>query len=167
MSLSNIKVGLVAFSGASGPTMNADFDYFHLTAPAITTTVNDNVVGTGDNQFEYAGSGWLYGSDPRCNAGDNHWSGTAGDYVQIRFNGTNIKYHGAMDTCHGILAWSIDGGAETTVDCYSSTRQDDVVLVDSGTLSSGQHTLKVRVTGMKNASSSNYYVTTDRVDITS
>lgn len=133
-----------------------------------TTTVNDTVTGTGNNQFDYAVGTWGYSSDlPACYNGDNHWSNGANNYYLVRFNGTRIKLYGSKASNCGIGAYSIDGGSETNIDLYSASRQDGIVVFDSGTLASGAHTLKARVTGTKNAGASDCYITADRVDIIS
>jgi len=59
----------------------------------------------------------------------------------------------------------LDGGAETTVDLYATARTYNVLVWSSGALAAGRHTLKLRVTGTKNASSTGYYVGPDRADI--
>jgi len=130
-----------------------------------TVTVNDSVTGTGLNEFEYVGN-WSVGTGADKYEGDDHYSSTTDDYFQVRFDGTQIALYGAQAAWHGIAAVSIDGGPETEVDYYSSTRQDDVLLWTSDTLAAGEHTLKVRVTGTHNASSSGNTVTADRVVIT-
>jgi len=128
-------------------------------------TVNDSATGAGNNQFEYVGS-WNYGAEANAYMKDNHWSLSPDAFFQVRFNGTQIKLYGAKAPTHGIAAVSIDGGAETFVDYYAATRTDDTLLYTSQALADGQHTLRVRVTGAKNSSSSNYFITTDRVDVT-
>lgn len=127
-------------------------------------SINDNVTGTGLNQFEYVGN-WNYAKESGLYNGDNHWSSTADAYFQVRFSGTQIKLYGSKAPFAGIAAISIDGGPERKVDFYSSKRRDNVLLYSSGTLPNGQHTLKVRVTGTKNKKSTNYYVIADRVDV--
>ena len=42
---------------------------------------------------------------------------------------------------------------------------DDVFLFATPTLANGTHTLRVRVTGLKNAESSGYNVPADRIDV--
>ena len=126
--------------------------------------INDNTTGTGTNQFDYA-SPWGYGSQPGAWADDNHWSGTTNDYVRVRFNGTKVDLYGAKAANHGIAAVSVDGGPETLVDFYRASRLDNLLMWSSPTLSSGAHTLAVRVTGTKNAFSTGVYIPADRVDI--
>ncbi|WP_261305095.1 hypothetical protein [Paenibacillus andongensis] len=118
---------------------------------ATLSSVEDTVTGTSNNQFQYSGS-WTTGT-----SGD-HYSSSANNYFQIPFNGTEIKWVGSADTNQGQAAVSIDNGPETIVDTYLSNRTTGVTLYHSGVLSSGQHTLKVRVTGTKSSASTNYYV---------
>jgi len=127
-------------------------------------SINDNVTGTGLNQFEYVGN-WTYATESGLHNGDNHWSSTADAYFQVRFSGTQVKLYGSKTPFGGIAAVSVDGGPEKKVDFYSSKRKDNVLLYNSGTLPNGQHILKVRVTGTKNKNSTNYYVIADRVDV--
>jgi hypothetical protein len=76
----------------------------------------------------------------------------------VPFSGRQVKVYAAKAPNHGIAAFSIDGGAETNVDLYRSSRLDQVLLWTSPVLAPGTHTLKVRVTGTKNARSSGVYV---------
>lgn len=133
------------------------------------TTIDDAVEGTGGNQFNYVGTGWYHCSNCGANLYDqtNSWDNTTNDYVTVSFTGTQIKFYGVQDTLHGIGAVSIDGGTETDIDFYSPTRSGDVLLWTSPTLAAGDHIFKLRVTGAKNANSTNYYAVPDRVDILS
>jgi len=132
--------------------------------PSSVISVNDNTTGTGQEQFEYVGT-WSYGNQSGAYQGDNHWSNALNAYYQVRFTGAQIKLYMAKDPAHGIAGVSIDGGTESNVDLYASTRADQVLVWTSPVLAAGSHTLKVRVTGNKNASSSNTFVIGDRVDI--
>lgn len=159
------NIYLVLYSKKSGVELFRETNIVFTVGGSSTQTVNDNTTGTGNNQFEFVGSGWSYGLDNRCYSGDDHWSSTANDYCQVRFNGAKIQWLGAKAPEHGIMAVSIDGGSETVIDCYQPSRQDQVVLYDSGTLNAGQHTLKVRVTGTRNANATNGWINADEVII--
>lgn len=124
---------------------------------AAVNTINDSSVGTSLNQYEFVGS-WTSGADAPAYGGDEHYSNAVGAYYQVRFSGTQVKVYTTVDPAHGKSAISIDGGAETEVDNYAATRAYNVLIYTSPTLSDGPHTLKVRVTGTKNAASSNTYV---------
>ncbi|MBN2536448.1 MAG: hypothetical protein JXB88_26425 [Spirochaetales bacterium] len=130
------------------------------------TTINDNTTGTGVNQFEYTGS-WDYGSQTGAYNNDNHWNSDANEYYQVRFNGTRIEVYGAIASNHGIAAHSIDGGNETMVDYYSSSRVEQALVYTSPVLPAGNHILKVRVTGTKNSSSSGASIPADMVRVIS
>ena len=97
--------------------------------------------------------------------GSNSWDDVTGDSVTVRFSGTQVRLYGVLDPQHGIGAVSIDGGAETTVDFYSPTRAGNQVLWSSPVLPAGRHALTLRVTGTRNAASSDTFVVPDRVDI--
>jgi hypothetical protein len=132
-------------------------------------------MGTGLNQFNYVGSGWQHGTEcpgPNCRGtppydNTNSWSTEVNDYVTVSFSGVQIKFYGIIDVPHGIGAASIDGGPETMVDFYSSTREGNQLLWTSPMLPAGTHTFKMRVTGNKNPNASNTAVVVDRVDILS
>jgi mannan endo-1,4-beta-mannosidase len=97
----------------------------------------------------------------------NSWDATTNDFATVAFNGTQIKLYAVKDTQSGIGAFSIDAGAETNVDLYSATRVGNQLVWTSPVLPAGNHTFKLRVTGTKNASSTNSFVVVDRVDISS
>jgi len=83
----------------------------------------------------------------------------------LSFVGTGVTLHAVTDSSHGIAAVSIDGGAETMVDEYSASRIGDVPVWTSPRLSSGTHTIRVRVTGTKQSASTNDWVTVDRFEV--
>jgi hypothetical protein len=99
-------------------------------------------------------------------AGTNSYSNTAGDTATLSFTGTGVTLHAVTAPNHGIAAVSVDGGAETQVDEYATARTGDVAVWTSPTLSSGTHTVKVRVTGTQRSAATGDYVTVDRFEIT-
>jgi lysophospholipase L1-like esterase len=124
------------------------------------------VVTKNDNQFSYDNTAnWPSGWQTGAWQNDNHWSSVANASYQVSFNGTQVKWFGGKASSHGIAAVSVDNGTETLVDTYAATRADGVPLWTSPVLSAGNHTLKVRATGQKNANASNTFVTGDRVDV--
>jgi O-glycosyl hydrolase len=127
--------------------------------------LNDTMVGSGLNQFSFQGD-WKYsGTQSGAYTDDNQWSGAAGDYYQVRFNGTRVQIYGALDPCHGIAAVSLDRGPETDVDFYAAGRQDQALVYTSPELPGGEHVLTVRVTGRRNSSASGVTIPVDRVDV--
>jgi hypothetical protein len=130
-------------------------------------TFNDTSTGTGQNQFEYVGT-WNVTTGLAGNyLDDDHHSQATNDYYNFDFTGTQVKVYSQKSGMMGIIAYSIDGGAETNVDQYNSTTSYNTLVYTSPMLTNASHTLKVRVTGTKNASSTKYYAVADRVVITS
>jgi len=141
-----------------------------ILAHAATTTtliVNDNTIGTDVNQWQYAGTNWAYYTgDSNKYQGDDHSSSAAGDTATLKFNGISAAYYGAKSPQAGIVGISIDGGTESMVDLYSATRLDNTLLYTSPALASGDHTMKIRLTGNKNASAVGAAAAVDRAIVT-
>jgi hypothetical protein len=164
-----------AGSGGTGGSGQAGSGGSSEDAGAVTT-VDDSVVGAGPNQFEYVGN-WKMCPNTTCTTATtpelymktNHWAGGAdaganNETVTFSFTGTRIYFYGVTDTRYGIGMASIDNGTEATVDFYATARAGNQLLWTSPVLASGPHTFKLRVTGMKNASSTDSTITVDRVD---
>jgi lysophospholipase L1-like esterase len=124
------------------------------------------VTSVNDTQFRYdSAANWPAGWQQGAWQNDNHWSGVANASYEVPFNGTQAHLYGGRAPWHGVAAVSVDGGPEVQVDTYGETRSDGAWLWSSPVLSPGPHTLKVRVTGLKNAKASGSYITADRVDV--
>ncbi len=117
-----------------------------------------------DNTFSYTGA-WNVSTGGAQFSSDDHYSAAAGAYFTISFSGTRLALYGTKDAHHGIGAVSIDNGAESNIDYYAAARQDQALLYTTPVLSSGSHTVKVRVTGSKNAASTGFVVTADMAEI--
>jgi O-glycosyl hydrolase len=128
----------------------------------IGTTINDNVNGTGYNQFQYSDSWSYYNGQNGAYSNDVHYSNTTDSYYNVKFNGNRIKLYGTFAPDSGIVAISIDGGEETKVDLYSAARKDNALMYTSPLLDSKEHMIKVRVTGNKNDASTGTFVIADR-----
>jgi len=127
--------------------------------------LNDTAQTAGPNRFEFVGDWAFKGREPLAFTRDNHWGWRNDDCYLVRFRGTQAKLYAARDKSDGLAAFSVDGGPETVVDLYSPTRQDQALLYASPRLPVGDHVVKVRVTGEKNAEASQPVVPADRADI--
>jgi cellulase (glycosyl hydrolase family 5) len=132
-----------------------------VSSPA--STINDNTIGTGPNQFQYTGS-WSYttGSSGKFQ-GDDHFSATAGATARITVTGTRIALYGSKAPWHGMASLSIDNAPAVTVDYYATARQDNVVVYTSPSLTAGSHSVAVTATGTRNPAATDAVVTVDRV----
>lgn len=177
LSAGDTKVHFINTDGWVIPSPSTDFfDYLHPSDAGHVKIMNrlapilqpylSGATPVNDTQFSFDNTAnWPYGAQTGAYQGDNHWSNTASASYQVPFSGTQVKLYGGRAPWHGIAAVSIDGGAETNVDTYAATRADGVLLWSSPVLVAGTHSMKVRVTGMKNANSANTYLTADRADI--
>lgn len=164
-SLGSTSVGSGSFSYSVPSDSVTTFVIQGTSYQPTATTVNDNTTGTGMNQFNYSGS-WTYNaSQPGAYDADNHWSSTTSNYYTFEFSGQQARVYASMATNGGIAAFSVDSGAETYFDTYASTRADNLFLFATPTLGNGIHTLKVRVSGLKNPASTGYNVAADRIDV--
>jgi hypothetical protein len=147
--------GAFEFEGAAPPPP----------VPATMTSLNDSSIGTALNQFSYSGT-WRHASGAGKYQNDDHYSNSPNSAYSVRFSGTQAKLFVATAPWHGKAAVSVDGGATTTMDLYSSGKHNQVRLYTTPVLPRGTHTLTVRVLGTKNPASAGTYVTADRVDVT-
>lgn len=92
------------------------------------------------NKFYYQtadGAAWSYNSD-------NAWAGTAGEYYELTFFGTDIDLYGYCNPSNGSGTVYIDGEKAGILNCNSSNWETKVVFSKTG-LASGKHTVKVVV----------------------
>jgi hypothetical protein len=163
--LSGDATGEYAENPFSGAVDHSGFS-ITPTLPDETTIVNDAIMGTSNNQFEYVGT-WGHDTEPEAYNDDNSYSCTPDDYYQVRFTGIQIAIYASKAPNHGKVAISIDNGPETIVDLYYPVKVHQTNYYTSQMLEYGEHILKVRVTGTKNDDSTDYFITADRVEITS
>lgn len=180
-SSSNVSVatvsatGLVTAIGSGTATITVKTVDGGKTATAsVTVNTPSNAVdfdngnrGTAANQFNFSGSGWAHGvstSDPYLNQ-TLSYSNVANNYVTVSFVGNKVEFYTSKASHHGIVAVSIDNGAEKNVDLYSASRQSFAMVYSSGTLTQGTHTIKIRVTGTKNAAATGTYAIIDYIKV--
>jgi len=157
---SNAQIRAIATmrSDTDAPTPPTPEDPFVIT--------DDHILGTQGYQFNYAVGTWIGGTGIAGWYNTTlYYTGTTNGYVEFTFNGTSIHLFTEKKDTHGIMAISIDGGAETNVDLYSASPLLQQDVWNSGTISQAVHTVKIRCTGTKNASSSNYYAIVDYLKV--
>ena len=168
--MKTVTVGVVGATPSPTASTSATPTPSNSATPTPTqsgATLNDATTGAGLNQFNYSGS-WSTSTGmagPYMN--DNHWTNTAGAYYSVQFSGTQAKIYSEKNSGLGIVGISIDGGTETMVDAYATSRLDQQLLYTTPTLSNATHTIKVRITGTKNPASTGTYAVADRIDVMS
>jgi GH43 family beta-xylosidase len=128
--------------------------------------INDDGRSSGGGQVVYQGE-WNSGTgcQAQCFWSDDHWSDRTGNTATFTFTGTRIALLSVRDTGNGIAAVSVDGGPEQRVDFYGAPRTGETLQYLSPRLPSGPHTLRIRVTGEHNTSSTASFVSVDRAEV--
>jgi sucrose-6-phosphate hydrolase SacC (GH32 family) len=148
-----IKVVVTGTKNAASSNTYLVHDYFtYATEPA---RIDDAVSGV-----TYSGT-WNSASDQIYLNGTCHYGNTTNGYFQYIFTGTQVEWYGLRNNDLGMADVYIDSVLKSdNIDCYSTTRAVQKLFSISG-LTNGSHTIKVVVTGAKNASSANTYLVHD------
>lgn len=134
---------------------------------AIVKRINDQQKGSTVNKINYSGANWGYWNQTADSYSlDHSFSKTANESFSTVFNGTQVKWYGSKNSNQGLADIYVDGKFIKTLDTYSSTKQDGLLLYKSDKLPEGQHTFKVVVKGTKNPSSSEAWVSIDMLEVT-
>ncbi|MBI4833330.1 MAG: DUF2341 domain-containing protein [Planctomycetes bacterium] len=107
---------------------------------------------------------WNVYNNVNCSRGSQKWSTTTNNTATFSFNGTGVTWVSTKNADYGIAKVYIDDVYQQNVDLYNSTNIFQQAVYTKDGLANGFHTIKVEVTGTKNASSTNYYVTIDAFD---
>ncbi|MFJ4686712.1 hypothetical protein [Streptomyces sp. NPDC088789] len=89
------------------------------------------------------------------------YSRTAGDSATTAFRGTDIRVICPKGPHQGIAEITVDGGPPVRVDLHAGNKQYRQKVFQRTDLRDGEHTVTVRVTGDKNASATDAYVSFD------
>ena len=88
-------------------------------------------------------------------------STTAGNSATYSFHGTSVGWASTKGANRGIAEVWLDGVKVATIDLYASTTQTARVVWSSGTIAGGSHSVRIRLTGTKNALSTGVRVDID------
>ena len=81
------------------------------------------------------------------------YSETRGDYVELNFTGTKVRFYTHTNAWRGITNIYIDDIKIDAIDTYSQNEIIDVLAFESENLSYGSHTIKIEISGEKNEKS--------------
>lgn len=109
---------------------------------------------------------WIAGTPVGHYNNTVQFSSAVNSTLVTRFTGTKIEWIHEQDKHLGIAAISIDNGPETMVDTYNATNLKQQSKYASPVLMQGLHTVKLRVTGTKNAAATGAYVVHDAWRVT-
>ncbi|MEU4526258.1 beta-galactosidase [Amycolatopsis sp. NPDC024027] len=119
----------------------------------------------------YTGTWSHVGPEVNYTGGDyqhtESFSNVTGDSVSIPFTGTGIRWVTSKDPSHGIADVYLDDAKVSSVDLYAAGKQNQITGYEVRDLAAGPHTLKIVVTGQKNAQATSPFVVVDAVDLLS
>jgi galactosylceramidase len=92
-------------------------------------------------------------------------SRTAGDTMEIKFNGSTAIVTGTLDRDGGKADVYVDGVLQGEIDTYSAARKHRRAIYTTSGLSAGEHTLKLVVKGTKSAASIDHFVRVDTIEV--
>jgi methyl-accepting chemotaxis protein len=127
------------------------------------TIVQNNVVGSGQAEFEYIGE-WRHSAANAETDGTNSYSSQPNDIARVRFTGSRVRFYSISGPGHGIGAASVDGGPETLFDTYSPQRTTGALMYESPVLPYGPHTIEIRVADAKHPDARYTWVNVDRIE---
>ena len=117
-----------------------------------------------DPSVAYAGS-WLAQSRSDLSGGTVVESNDPNGTATLTFTGTSVSWIGFKGPWAGIAQVYVDGALRSTVDTYAPTEEAQAVIYTAGGLTSGSHTLMVKVTGTWSASSASAWIVVDAFDV--
>lgn len=111
------------------------------------------------------GSGWSEDASRPWSGGAAAVSVTPGAQATFTFSGPSVKWIGGLRPDTGIARVYVDGALAAEVDTYSKTEETRVAVFSVTGLADAGHTLRIEVTGQKNADSASAYVVVDAFDV--
>jgi hypothetical protein len=156
-----IEVTGVRNASAMGHTIAVDaFDVRSRVEDNDAAITYSGAWGLNDSDRNWSGTSMAMGSGTAAR------SATAGDSALLTFTGTAVSWIGVRAPWVGIADVFLDGAFAQQIDMYAPAEQLQVPLFTASGLAAGTHTLRVAVTGQKNAASSTARVMIDAFDIT-
>ena len=141
-------------------------------ATTTSSTTSTTLPSGGTTRYEetnvnllYAGT-WTTLSGSTYSGGSFAYTSTAGASVTATFTGTHLTWIAKTGPSYGMARVTLDGGTPVMVDLYNPNMLAQQQVWNTGTLVSGNHTVKIEWTGQKNALSSYAYVDLDALDVT-
>lgn len=138
-------------------------DTSNLPAPTGSNIDNTNVLCIFSGPWVHiANQAW---TAPFNNNSYSYTQGV-GAQVVIPFTGTKIEFYSEKRNNHGIVALSIDNGAEEMIDCYDpQSTTNNSTKVWEKTIPAGSHSFKMRYTGNKHASATEANILFDYIKV--
>ena len=150
---------------ANSSSTSTDSTHIAIDLGARSTYTYDDA----DPALQYAGAWSHVGPEAGYTSGEYHqtesFSNTTGDSATVPFTGTGVRWISSKSGNHGIAEVFLDGTDMGPVDTYGSSTVNQQVQWSATNLANGSHTLRIVVTGQKNAASSGTFIPIDAIDV--
>jgi hypothetical protein len=121
--------------------------------------------GFGQDLVKLTGTGWALQVAASHHGGQAYQSAITNDIAEWIYIGYGFRYWAAKASSFGIVEISLDGTVLGTVDLFNATTLNAAALFTQLSVSLGQHRVKLRCTGTKNAGSSAFTVNADAIEV--
>jgi hypothetical protein len=119
----------------------------------------------GTTLVKLTGAGWATFANAVNLGGLAFISLTLNDTAEWIYYGYGFRLWSLKNVDCGIVEVSLDGVVLGTVDLYSAVTQNAAAVFTQQSVVLGQHRVKLRVTGTKNAASTNFYCSADAIEV--
>jgi hypothetical protein len=109
--------------------------------------------------------GWALTASANYHGGNAFVTDTAAISVEWQYDGYGFRLWAAKASNAGIVQVLLDDVVLTTVDLYSASSVASAVVLTQQNVSFGRHRVKLLTTGTKNASSSDFQVNADAIEV--
>jgi hypothetical protein len=142
------------------------FDVVGTLSQAVATTSGPTVLRYEETNSHLAYTGtWTTWSTGYVSGSSCKYSNLTGAAVNLQFTGTYLSWVGIKGPLYGKAKVTVDSGTPEVIDLYSPTSVFKSSVWNTGTLTSGTHTVRIEWTGTKNASATNTYIGMDAFDV--
>lgn len=142
----------------SGVSIDAPFEPIDARNGNLASAARDH------GQIRFIGAWSASHSEQGSKSGAEDRACGSGVSYEVRFHGTQARVFGDFGPDEGIVAFSVDGGAETDVDLYSAQRTSDAQIFATQLLPPGEHTLRARATDRRAWASSGSCISFTRAE---
>jgi len=144
----NVRIKL-----SNSQIVNQKIEY---TAGVKSLTIGDKIVTLTEGKYEDSHPGIKYVGNWKVNSHESNsettakYSNTVGDYFTFTFVGTGFNWYAPVNSNRGFAKITIDD-TSYTIDNYSSSQVYKKLVYSKDDLAYGIHTVKIEITGSKNA----------------
>jgi hypothetical protein len=121
--------------------------------------------GFGSDLVKLTGTGWALQVLAAHHGGQAYQSAVTNDIAEWKYVGYGFRYWAAKASTFGIVEISLDGTVLGTVDLFNAATSNAAALFTQLNAPLGEHRVKLRCTGTKNAGSSAFTVNADAMEV--